>query len=165
MIANADAVCRALWVRRSTLTAGAVIVSISAAACSDPVSPSETASVQIVFRGLVDRRPDLPASVQDCVTGVVVTRVHPSWRGFTAVSMQASPPDTWQMTFGDVPINETVRFRINDKNWCDQNATGAVLRNVSANGIELAQNATTPGAAGEEPGFALRVDAAGRVQQ
>jgi hypothetical protein len=144
MITGASAVSRALRLCRPALTVGGVIVSISAAACSDPVAPSETATVQIVFRGLVERRPDLPTSFQDCVASVLVTRIHPSWRGFAAVSMQAAPPDTWQITFRDVPINETVRFRINDKNWCDQNGTGAVLRNVSANGVGLAQNATTP---------------------
>jgi hypothetical protein len=69
------------------------------------------------------------------------------------------------MTFMDVPINQVVRFRINDKNWCDRNPTGAVLGDVTANGVELVQNATTPGPNGEEPGFSFTVDADGRVQQ
>ena len=156
---------RALRVCPRALTVGLVLVSMAAVACSDPVSPTQTASVQIVFRGLVERRPDLPASFQNCVAGVLVTRVHPSWRTYVAVPMQAAPPDTWQLTFLDVPINETVRFRINDKNWCDQNATATVLRDVSANGVNLAQNTTTPGPSGDEPGFMFTVDASGRVQQ
>lgn len=165
MSVNASEISRARLLCRPAVTVGAIIVGMSAAACSDPAAPSETATVRIVFRGLVERRPDLPASFQNCVASVLVTRVHPSWRGFVGVSMQAVPPDTWQMTFNDVPVDETVRFRINDKNWCDQNETGAVLRNVSANSVELAQNATTSGPVGEEPGFAFTVDAEGHVQQ
>ena len=166
MITAVFPISQALRVCRLALTAGVVIVSLSAAACTDhSTSPGQTVSVQIVFHGLVERRPDLPATFQDCVAGVLVTRVHPSWRAFEAVPMQAAPPDTWQMTFLDVPINQTVRFRINDKNWCDQNATATVLRDVSANGVNLTQNATTPGPSGDEPGFAFTVDSAGRVQQ
>ena len=58
----------------------------------------------------------------------------------------------------------TLSFRVNDQNWCDQNLTGAVLRNVFANNVELVQNTLTPGS-GQEPGFALTVDASGRVRQ
>ncbi|PYR19063.1 MAG: hypothetical protein DMF98_24990 [Acidobacteria bacterium] len=43
-------------------------------------------------------------------------------------------------------------------------ATGAVLRSVFANDVELVQNATTPGN-GDEPGFALSVSASGRITQ
>jgi hypothetical protein len=50
-----------------------------------------------------------------------------------------------------VPADTQVSFRINDQNWCDQNATGAVTRNVFVNGVALVQNATTPGQ-GDEPG-------------
>jgi len=77
--------------------------------------------------------------------------------------MIAVPPGMWQITFDDVPIDEAVRIRINDKNWCDRTATGAVLAEVTANGVPLVQNTTTPG--GEEPGFAFTVDASGRVEQ
>jgi len=45
---------------------------------------------------------------------------------------------------------------------CDQNPTGAVLRNVSANDVELVQNTTTPGN-GDEPGFAFATGSSGRI--
>ena len=149
------------------------VVSLVAAACgSDGVSsisptpsPAPTsASVHIVFRGATARRSDLPASAQPCVQGVGATHIHPSWRGFEAIPLQAIPPDRYEISFTDVPVNTSVSFRINDQNWCDRNETGAVLRNVFVNELELVQNALTPGS-GQEPGFALMVDAAGRVRQ
>lgn len=156
------------WLRvcPHALAGGLVLVSTVAAACSNPVSPTPTKSVEIVYRGLVSLRPDFPDAFRDCASGVLVTRVHPSWRGYAAVPMSAVLTlDAWNFTFQDVPVNETVRFRINDKNWCDQNATATVLRDVSANGVSLTPNATTPGPAGDEPGFAFTVDASGVVRQ
>ena len=96
--------------------------------------------------------------------GVGVTHTHPGWRNFAAVPLTPVPPDRYEITFTDVPINARVSFRVNDQNFCDQNPTGAVLRNVFANDVELVQNTTTPGN-GDEPGFALTVSASGRVTQ
>jgi hypothetical protein len=155
---------RALLFCSRVLVVG-VLVGCAVAACADPVTPTPTRSVLIVYRGLVELRADFPASSRDCATNVLVTRVHPSWRTYTAVPMQAILPDTWQFTFTDVPVDEPVRFRINDKNWCDRNSTATVLSDVSANGVALTQNATTPGSAGDEPGFAFTVDASGQVRQ
>jgi hypothetical protein len=154
--------------RPLALTLGSALL-LSAAGCSNPAEPLPTRSVEIVFSGAVSARADLPASALDCAGGVLVTRVHPSWRNYVAVPMAARTPpplDTgWTLTFPDVPVGVTVKFRIHDKNWCDQNPTGAVLRDVTANGVVLTQNTTTPGTAGEEPGFALTVDASGQVRQ
>ena len=150
---------------------GVALVSSAAAACSNPISPARTRSVELVFRGLVELKPELrtplrPPTLDECVSAAVVTRVHASWRDYASVPMSATLTlDTWQFTFHDVPLDETVRFRINDKNWCDQTATGAVLRDVSANGVVLTQNTTTPGPAGNEPGFAFTVDTSGQVRQ
>jgi hypothetical protein len=147
----------------------AVGVTAFAAACDrgreSPTGPNASVTtVRIVFRGATTRRTDLPASAQACVQGVGATHVHPSWRGFGAFPLAASPPDRYETSFADVPVDTSVSFRVNDQNWCDQNPTGAVLRNVFANNVELAQNTLTPGA-GDEPGFAFTVDAAGRVRQ
>ena len=68
------------------------------------------------------------------------------------------------VSIDDVPVDTQVRFRINDQNWCDENPTGAVTRNVFVNGTGLVQNATTPGQ-GDEPGYALAVSASGRITQ
>ena len=125
---------------------------------------SATPAVRVVFRGSTARRTDLPASLQGCMDGVGATHTHPGWRNFAAFPLTAVPPDRYEITFNDVPINARVAFRINDQNFCDQNPTGAVLRNVSANDVELVQNTTTPGN-GDEPGFAFMVSASGRVTQ
>jgi hypothetical protein len=120
--------------------------------------------VRIVFRGATAQRSDLPASAQACVAGVGATHTHPSWRNFSAFPLQPAPPDRYEITFDDVPVGTRVTFRINDQNFCDQNPTGAVLRNVFANDVNLVQNATTPGN-GDEPGFAMSVSSGGRVTQ
>jgi hypothetical protein len=133
--------------------------------CQSSTEPSAPfATVRIVFRGSTSLRSELPPSAQACVSGVGTTHTHPSWRNFSTVPLQPVPPDRYEITFSDVPVDVRVSFRINDQNYCDQNATGAVLRGVSANDVELVQNTTTPGN-GEEPGFAFSVSPRGRVTQ
>jgi hypothetical protein len=153
---------------RTALSAIAVAVTLSSLACDDgpaaPTSQSGTATVRIVFLGSTVRRSDLPPSAQACVSGVGATHTHPSWRNFAGVPLQAVPPDRYEITFTDVPINTRVSFRINDQNACDENPTGAVTRNVSANDVRLVQNTTTPGN-GDEPGYALTVAANGMISQ
>ena len=93
--------------------------------------------------GATARRSDLPASAQACVSGVGATHTHPSWRSFATIAMQPVPPDRYEISFTDVPVNTRVSFRVNDQNACDENPTGAVTRNVLANDVRLIQNATT----------------------
>jgi hypothetical protein len=130
------------------------------------MSPSESGppAVRIVFQGATARRSDLPASAQACVSGVGATHIHPSWRDFAAMPLQAVPPDRYEITFADVPVGTRVSFRVNDQNSCDENSTGAVTRNVFANDVRLTQNATTPGN-GDEPGYAMTVAASGSISQ
>jgi hypothetical protein len=98
------------------------------------------------------------------VNGVGATHIHPSWRSFAGIPLQAIPPDRYELTFTDVPANTRVSFRINDQNACDENPTGAVTRNVFGNDIRLTQNATTPGN-GDEPGFAFSIAMNGVITQ
>jgi hypothetical protein len=149
----------------------AIVAALASPACDDtpasptpPGSPSTAATVRIVFLGSTTRRSDLPASAQACVSGVGATHVHPSWRSFAAVPLQSVPPDRYEISLNDVPVNARVTFRINDQNSCDQNPTGAVTSNVFANDVRLVQNATTPGN-GDEPGYALTVAANGAIGQ
>jgi hypothetical protein len=150
----------------------AAAISLAALGCDDakaPASPtpqpgSMTATVRIVFLGTTARRADLPPSAQACVSGVGATHIHPSWRSFAAIPLQPVPPDRYEIAFTDVPVNTRVSFRINDQNACDENPTGAVTRNVLANEVRLAQNATTPGS-GDEPGFAFTIAPDGRISQ
>ena len=142
---------------------------IALGACDDgdtapPGPSSSTATVRIVFMGATARRTDLPSSAQACVSGVGATHTHPSWRNFQGIVLQAVPPNRYEITFTDVPVNTRVSFRINDQNSCDENPTGAVTRNVFANDVQLRQNATTPGT-GEEPGFAFTASATGAISQ
>lgn len=145
----------------------AAAASLTALACNQtPMSPSPAMSptLRIVFVGSTTRRLDLPSSAQACVGGVGPTHIHPSWRSFAALPLDAVPPDRYQITFNDVPVGSRVSFRINDQNSCDENPTGAVTRNVFANDVRLIQNATTPGN-GDEPGYALIIAANGTVSQ
>ena len=144
----------------------AMLIAACGSGCSkSSMQPSSTTpTVRIVFRASTTRRPDLAASAQACIDGVGVTHTHPGWRNFAAIPLMPVPPDRYEITFTDVPIDARVSFRINDQNFCDQNPTGAVTRNVLANDVELAQNTTTPGN-GDEPGFAFMVSANGRVTQ
>lgn len=133
---------------------------------SNPTSPSgsTTATIRIVFVGATARRADLPASAQTCAAGVGATHAHPSWRNFSSIPLQPVPPDRYEITFTDVPVNTRVSFRVNDQNSCDENPTGAVTRNVFVNDIRLIQNATTPGN-GDEPGYALTISSNGTFSQ
>jgi hypothetical protein len=144
-----------------------IVASTAFLACDDnPAAPSEPTAValRVVFAGSTTRRTDLPASAQDCVAGVGATHIHPSWRNFAAIPLQAVPPDRYQITLDDVPIGTRVSFRVNDQNSCDENPTGAVTRNVFANDVRLVQNTTTPGN-GDEPGYALTVLSNGAITQ
>jgi hypothetical protein len=131
---------------------------------SAPSSAATTAMVRIVFRGSTVRRGDLPPSAQACVDAVGATHTHPSWRNFSTIPLQAVPPDRYEISFDDVPVDVRVSFRINDQNFCDQNPTGAVTRDVSVNGVALIQNTVTPGQ-GDEPGYAFSIASDGRVSQ
>jgi hypothetical protein len=150
-------------------TAVLVMATLGCGGGDSPPSPtpqpgSTTATVRIVFLGATTRRADLPASAQACVNGVGATHIHPSWRSFTGIPLQPVPPDRYELTFNDVPVNTRVSFRINDQNACDENPTGAVTRNVLANDLRLTQNATTPGS-GDEPGFAFTIATNGGITQ
>lgn len=148
------------------------VVSLSVAGCDGggpPAAPSgpagsNTATVQIVFIGATARRTDLPPSAAACVSGVGATHTHPSWRNFAGIPLQPVPPDRYEITFTDVPVNTRVSFRVNDQNACDENPTGAVTRNVLANDVRLVQNTTTPGN-GDEPGFAFTIAPNGTISQ
>jgi hypothetical protein len=74
------------------------------------------------------------------------------------------PPDRYEISFMDVPVESRVSFRVNDQNACDENPTGAVTRNVFVNDVRLAQNTTTPGN-GDEPGFAFTIMSNGTIRQ
>jgi hypothetical protein len=141
------------------------ILGVASFGCDDsPASPSQSPTLRIVFMGSTTRRPDLPPSVAGCVADIGATHVHPSWRNFIIIPMQAIPPDRYEITFDDVPVGTPVSFRVNDQNSCDVNLTGAVTRNVFANDVLLVQNTTTPGN-GPEPGYSLTVSADGTIRQ
>ena len=96
---------------------GGLLVVIAAAltACNDggssPTAPSDTrATVRFDYRASTTVSPDLPPSTQACVNGVGRTHIHPSWRGFNRIDMQAVGTDLWQITFTDVPSPSGSRF-------------------------------------------------------
>lgn len=145
---------------------------VSAPGCGDSATPSSlspsplptTVTLRVAFLGSTARRADLSPAAQPCVAGVGATHIHPSWRNFAGIPLQANPPDRYEIVLADVPVNTQVSFRINDQNSCDNNLTGAVTANVFANDVPLVQNTTTPGN-GAEPGYALTIAFNGSVTQ
>jgi hypothetical protein len=144
---------------------GLAIVVALAAGCGDDdgdESPQAgTATVTIVYAAPTTTDPQVAAQFPLCVTGIERTHLHPSWRGFARVDLTAAG-DRWTATFTDVPVGSRERFRINDPNVCPENPTGAVTRNISANGVALTAVVDTPGS-GVEPGVAFTVAADGTV--
>ena len=115
---------------RATHVMVVVAVTLASVGCDEELtSPSPSMGVCIIFVGSTTRRTNLAASAQDCINAVGVTHIHPSWRSFAAVPLQAVPPDLYEITFDDVPRVTPVSFRINDQNWSDENPTCAVTRN------------------------------------
>jgi hypothetical protein len=159
---------RLLFISARGLLIVAVAASLATAGCDEstgsPAQPGEMTTVRIVFSGATARRSDLPASALSCANGVGATHIHPSWRDFAGIPLTPIPPDRYEITFTDVPVNVRVSFRVNDQNSCDQNPTGAVTRNILVNDVRLTQNATTPGN-GEEPGFAFTIAPNGTITQ
>ena len=149
--------------RRRTLLFVAALIAIGPA-CGSSTAPSSQATLRLVFLGATTRRTDLPPSFQACMDGVGTTHIHPSWRNFAASPLRAVPPDRYEITLDDAPVNTRLSFRVNDQNFCDQNPTGAVTRNILVNDVRLAQNATTPGN-GDEPGYAIVVAPNGSITQ
>ena len=45
---------------------------------------------------------------------------HPSWRGFAAIPLLVAPPDRYDITFTDVPVDTRASLRVNDQNACDE---------------------------------------------
>jgi hypothetical protein len=150
------------WLAAAMVVTGLACDDANAPPSPTPQPGATMATVRIVFLGATARRTDLPASAQACVNGVGATHIHPSWRDFAGIALQPVPPDRYELTFTDVPVNTRVSFRINDQNHCDENPTGAVTRNVLANNVRLVQNATTPV---DEPGFAFTIAATGTITQ
>ena len=153
---------------RARQAAAAALVGVAAAGCDESMSPprpgSAMASVRFVYAGPTARRSDLPPSALDCLNGVGLTHIHPSWRDFAATPLRPLPPDRYDILLDDVPVDTRVSFRINDQNSCDENPTGAVTRNIFVNDLRVVQNTTTPGN-GDEPGFAFTVAPNGTVTQ
>jgi len=147
---------------RPLLIAAALIA--AAPACGSSTAPSSEATVRVVLMGPTARRADLPPSAQACVNGVGATHIHPSWRSFAASPLQAFPPDRYEITLDDAPVNMRLSFRVNDQNSCDENPTGAVTRNIFVNNVRMVQNTTTPGT-GDEPGYAFVIASNGTISQ
>ena len=127
-----------------------MVTAAALTACNDggtsPTSPSAAgATVQFDYRASTTVSPDLPPSTQACVSGVGRTHIHPSWRSFNRIDMQAAGTDLWQITFTDVPIAVRLSIRVSDPNVCAENATGAATQSVFANNVPLVDVVPTPG--------------------
>ncbi|CAN5616672.1 hypothetical protein BH23ACI1_BH23ACI1_32850 [soil metagenome] len=135
-------------------------------ACSDagpsPTAPGARATVRFAYLASTTARTDLPPATSACVAGVGRTHIHPSWRNFARVDLNATGAERWEIAFTDVPVNQRLSVRVSDGNVCDENPTGAATRNVFANDVRLVEIVPTPGS-GIEPGLAFMVAADGTV--
>ena len=127
-----------------------------------PNAPDTPATVRFAYLASTTPRTDLPPSTSTCVAGVGRTHIHPSWRNFARIDLNATGPARWEITFSDVPVNQRLSVRVSDGNVCDENPTGAATRNVFANDMRLVEIVPTPGS-GTEPGLAFTVGPDGRV--
>jgi hypothetical protein len=142
---------------RSTLL-GALLLLAGAGvgACGSGSSSAPLATVEFVYFASTTPDPAVESAFPDCFHGTDATHIHPSWRGFDRVDLTPVPPDRFVVLFFDVPVGVEQRFRINDPNECDANATGATTANIHANGVLLTRVVDTPGN-GTEPGLAFTV--------
>lgn len=123
---------------------------------------SDVATVRFDYAAPTTLRSDLSDAQSACARAVEHTHIHPSWRNFERIDMQAAGSELWRASFSDAPVNVRLSIRISDGNACVENATGAATRNISANGVLLSQIVPTPGS-GTEPGLAFTVDSRRRV--
>jgi hypothetical protein len=146
-----------------TVLGHGLAVALLLAGCGDEGSrpAAARATVTVVYLAATTTDPAVAASFASCVAGIDRTHMHPSWRGFERVDLIPAG-DRWTATFADVPVGSRERFRVNDPNVCPENATGAVTRNLLANGVLLTEVVGTPGT-GTEPGVAFSVAADGIV--
>jgi hypothetical protein len=128
----------------------------------EAAAPPSRATVTFAYEAPTAIDPGVAARFPACVQGVAHTHMHPGWRGFEHVALSADGAGRWTTTFTDVPVGSRERFRVNDPNVCGENPTGAVTRNVLANGVRLTNVVDTPGS-GVEPGLAFTVAADGTV--
>jgi len=120
------------------------------------------ATVRFDYAASTTLRPDLTDAQQACARAVEHTHIHPSWRNFARIDMEAAGPELWRATFTDAPVDARLSIRISDGNACVGNATGAATHGISANGVRLTEIVPTPGS-GTEPGLAFTIDSRGRV--
>lgn len=57
-----------------------------------------------------------------------------------ATARRSDLPASAQACFDGVGTTHKASFQVNDQNFCDENPTGAVTRNIFVNGIRLVQN-------------------------
>ncbi len=144
-----------------------ILASLAVLGCGDDPSGPEpsgavTVTVQFVYAASTATDPEVAANFPQCVQGVSVTHIHPSWRGYPAIPLTAVGAERWEISFSDVPVGGEQRIRISDPNTCALNPTGASTEGVSANGTLLTRIVDTPGS-GIEPGLAFRAAADGTV--
>jgi len=148
--------------KRHAAAALALFVSLPACTSKDaaPSNPgAASASVRFVLRGLTTRDPNLPRSADTCARFVGPTHLHPSWRNFDSLTMNAVGSDRYELTLEGVPTGTRLSVQVADQNACVDDDAGWVTKNFFANDVALTQVITVN--AGK--GFGLTVAANGSV--
>ncbi len=143
-----------------------ILFGLAPSACGegDPTGSAGpgTVTVRFVYEASTIVDPAVAQAFPACVQGAGQTHIHPGWRNFVRVNMQAVAPDRWEIELTDVPVVTEQRIRVSDPNVCAENPTGAATEGVRANGVLLTRIVDTPGS-GIEPGLAFSVAANGTV--
>lgn len=144
-----------------------ILVLVSSVACdggsSSPSEPPLLGSVTFEYRAATDPDERVRDAFPECFSLVGNTHIHPSWRDFVRVFLEARGSELWTRTFDDVPVDVELRIRVSDRNTCSAtNPTGASTENVFANGVLLVRVVNTPGT-GVEPGLAFTLLSDGTV--
>ena len=97
------------WKSHGPTVIAAALLVVSLAACGgggddSPTAPVRPATVTITYRARTAIDPAVQAQFPNCVNGVRPTHVHPGWRGFAREVLPAFPPDRFEITFTDVPV-------------------------------------------------------------
>lgn len=130
-----------------------------------PTAPPPTmGSVTFEYHAATETDPSIRDRFPDCWTAASVTHMHPSWREFRDLRLQAEGAELWTVTADDVPVGSEQQIYLTDRNACSAtNPVGAVTSDVFANGVELVRVIDVTAHGDVRPGLAFTLLSDGTV--
>lgn len=126
--------------------------------------PTELGSVTFEYHAATETDPSIRDRFPDCWTAASVTHMHPSWREFRDLRLQAEGAELWTVTADDVPVGSEQQIYLTDRNACSAtNPVGAVTSDIFANGVELVRVVDVTAHGDVRPGLAFTLLSDGTV--